>query len=141
MTRPVLNQVFLTPEGVQYMPISKHRGKPTKDRSVWTRTVAEEVECFRLALNNDWGHAAELWGHRRSLDRLDQLGRNWCNESLWFGKFIRSQSNSPWHGYPADYRRRPQDRPPTAVLVRWRDLGAIEKYQVARVAGGQQCGL
>ena len=67
------------------------------------------------------------------------FGRNVHGELLIFGKFVDGSASATWHGYPADYRRRPQDRPPIPVLQDWVTQGILEKHHVAKVSGGMRC--
>ena len=125
-----------------YISLEKHRGHPGRNRSVWTVSPQTEVACFIKAWQGSWGvNSTELWGHRWSGRRLSPVGINEHREALWFGKFVREPNTLPWHGYPADYRRKPHDRPPVAVLSLWRDLGILAKHQIAKIARGQQCKL
>ena len=62
-------------------------------------------------------------------------------ESLFFGKFVDGSAIAIWHGYPADYRRRTQDRPPISVLQVRVMRGLVQKHHVAKIPGGMQCSL
>ena len=142
MAGPVVGVPFTTTVGEVYLPLGKHRGRATSQRSVWTKPVPTEVACFVQAWGASWGERdGELWGHRSATGVLEPVGRNNHGEDLWFGKFLRAERISPWHGYPADYRRKTQDRPPPEVLNRWRALGVLAKHQVAKVAAGRPCKL
>lgn len=127
--------------GESYQPHRKHRGRPTKTASVWTKSVASEVGYFTQACLAGWGVGDCLWGHHASTHGLEAVGRNHFGEDLWFGKFVRSGTGDVWHGYPADYRRHAHDRPSTNVLVAWRRSGVLKKHQIAKVAGGRPCKL
>lgn len=123
------------------MVLPRHRGR-TGRHSVWTVPVSTEVACFVRACRESWGvSCSELWGHNRTDGRLEPLGLNGHGECLWFGKFVQAAHTIPWHGYPADYRRKAQDRPPVSVLQQWRDLGILAKHQVAKVMSGRPCKL
>ena len=131
-----------TAVGQPYSALARHRGRPGRRHSVWLISIPEEVACFDRAWQGEWGNMGdELWGHIDSGQRLEPLGLNGHQEKLWFAKFVRAVRASPWHGYPADYRRKAQDRPPTRVLHQWRDLGILAKHQVAKVASGRPCKL
>ena len=140
MAGPIGGSPFLTEVGEHYLPLPKHRGVAGPERSVWTTPVLEEVTCFVQAWEGSWGaNTSELWGHRGGSQGLQAVGRNVHGELLWFGKFVRAVPTSPWHGYPADYRRKVHDRPPVSILTRWRDLGILAKHQVAKIAAGRRC--
>ena len=140
MAGPVVGSPFATSTGQFYTPFLRHRGTPDQHRSVWTEPVEGEVACFVEAWEQAWGERdGLLWGNARDDSGLRPLGLNGHREELWFAKFVRASSPAPWHGYPADYRRRKQDRPPTRVLVQWREAGIITKHEAARIAGGRRC--
>ena len=137
-----MGRTYTTAVGQAYVALPRHRGRAARRHSVWTVPVPTEVACFVQAWQASWGvGCGELWGHSRPDSRLEPLGLNGHGENLWFGKFVQSAPSSPWHGYPADYRRRAQDRPPTKVLHQWRDLGVLAKHQAAKVASGRPCKL
>lgn len=73
--------------------------------------------------------------------RLHKVGVNFHGESLVLGKFVDGIANGNWHGYPADYRRNPRDRPPISVLKSWVNQGHIKKHQHAKISRGQKCNL
>lgn len=129
-----------TAVGEVYLALPKHRGQPDQHRSVWTKPVPEEVACFIEAWRGSWGvKSGELWGHVSGDAGLQPLGRNGHNEPLWFAKFLQNLSPAQWHGYPADYRRNAQDRPPTDVLDKWRQVGALAKHQMLKIKAGRPC--
>ena len=142
LSTPALGHAFATEVVQQYVLLAKHRGHAGPNRSVWKVSVSTEVGCFVEAWQEAWRSSCrELWGHLRSNSRLKPLGLNVHGQDLWFGKFVRDSDASPWHGYPADYRRNAQDRPPTSVLRQWRDQGILAKHQIAKIARGQRCKL
>lgn len=137
---PAVGSELLTSVGQRYLPSPKHRGTSGPDNSVWTISVSHELDCFVQAWQGAWGtDGTELWGHNQGGHGLEPLGVNFHDEDLWFGKFIGDDSGSPWHGYPADYRRKLRDRPPTEVLTQWRSQGIMTKQHATRVSRGQSC--
>lgn len=130
--------------GVLYHPLSKHRGRPSQGITVWTVKLPEEVACFTGALNSGWLASPPGWGMQQGSDKhLVKLGKNVANDALKFAKFVSSLAPlaSTWHGYPCDYQRNAQDRPPAEILLRWREMEAIEKHQVLKIRRGKPCAL
>jgi len=126
--------------GVAYTPLSKHRGVATESVSVWTVEVCDEVECFLTAFRAGWVLGDKAWGLRQlALGRLQVLGVNGFNERLVLAKFVGGDSG--WHGYPADYRRRVQDRPPMGLLRTWYTSGILRKHQISKISSGKPCNL
>src|SRR5687767_3436475 len=93
-----------------YLVSSAHRRKQ-KNKSRWTISIDDEVECFILSQVSNWVETAKAWGLRPNRNSLDELGVNPLEESLKLAKFVNSSSDDVWHGYPADYVRNNQDRP------------------------------
>ena len=50
-------------------------------------------------------------------------------EFLKLGKFVDGSAIAVWHGYPADYQRRPQILPAISVVQVWVTKGLIRKHQ------------
>src|SRR5688572_32569235 len=111
-----------------YLASSAHRRKQ-KDKSRWTISIDDEIECFILSQISNWVETAKAWGLRLNRNSLEQVGENPQREALKLAKFVDSSGNNVWHGYPADYVRNNQDRPGMVVLLAWRALGIIEKHQ------------
>ena len=99
---------------VQYFVHPKHRGRPSENSCTWTISVSDEVALFRRALPNVCYLGQSYWAAEAQGNRLRTVGINVHGETLIFGKFIDGNAKAIWHGYPADYRRHPQDRPPIA---------------------------
>lgn len=131
---------LLTPRGRRYILKADHRGRPTKHKSVWRISVQDEVACFDHAFDSDWVQALTGWGLHLVESIPAILGENLLYQ-VKIGKFVSIDAAGPWHGYPADYRERLQDRPPVEVLVRWRDSKIIEKHEISRVRQGKPCSL
>jgi hypothetical protein len=126
--------------GAVYTPLSKHRGLATASRSVWIVSVRDEIQCFVMAFRERWVFDTDGWGLRPlSPGRLQVLGVNGFKERLALAKFVGADGS--WHGYPADYRRRVQDRPPMHLLRTWRASEILRKHQMAKISSGKQCNL
>lgn len=126
---------------VQYFVHPKHRGNPTENSCTWRISVPDEVALFRKALPAGFCPGQNYWAAEVQNGRLRPVGINVHRETLIFGKFVDGSARSLWHGYPADYRRHPQDRPPISVLQSWVTQGLLEKHHIAKISGGKQCNL
>lgn len=127
--------------GETYVATPAHRGKPSQDKSSWSISVPDEVQCFEKASLSGWSGNGHRWGNWSASGKLAPLGTNHWNEELHIARFVDGGATAPWHGFPADYRRRTQDRPPAQVLFAWRDAGLIEKHMVAKIRMGKRCSL
>ena len=126
---------------VRYFIHPKHRGSPTDEICTWTIPLDDEVALFEAALPAVRSSGQMCWAAEPGGRRLRAVGINGHKESLFFGKFVDGSSMSVWHGYPADYRRRPHDRPPISVLQVWVMQGLLQKHHVAKISGGKRCNL
>ena len=137
-----MNQPFHVAHGVSYTPLGAHRGPPTQVKTVWTINVRNEVETFSAAYGLGWAVGGIGWGlSQLKTKRLAQLGVNHHKEALMFAKYVDAPGVGDWHGYPADYRRNPQDRPSTRIMRHWCGLNIMEKHQMGKVSKGQACSL
>ncbi len=136
-----IGDTIKTRTGVRYFVHPKHRGSPTSNTCTWTIPIVDEVALFEAALPSVRSPGQACWAAEPGVRRLRTVGVNVHVESLFFGKFVDGSSMSRWHGYPADYRRRTQDRPPPAVLQVWVTQGLIEKHHLAKISGGMKCNL
>lgn len=135
---PVLLDTPIPVSGLSYIVASTHRRLPNQHKSLWGVGPEDEIECFRGAHANGWCGASEGWGVLRSpTGAVRRLGTSVHGDAIQIAKFV---STSPvWHGYPADHRRNPQDRPATGVLAKWLRAGIIGKPQMRRLTKGQPC--
>lgn len=119
-----------------YLCSSKHRGQPTNDISVWIIDVEQEVECFKACYQNKWHNTITGWSFIFGSSRqLLLLGRNLKNGELRIAKFVINQRQ--WHGYPADLRYKPSDKPLPNILIEWYKKGYITKTIMTRIKQGQ----
>jgi hypothetical protein len=126
----------------KYFFASQHRNHANAEKSQWQISMPEEIECFIEAKSEGWAGNQCGWGLKLDADQnLEVLGTNTHHEHLKIAKFIDSSKNSIWHGYPADYIRKSQDRPNVEVLRSWKDKGVISKYHMTRIRGGKACNL
>lgn len=131
--------------GVFYTSVKQHRENVNVDKSLWTISIEDEIECFKRTIGNLWkdvdGKCA--WGIHvlgNSLS-IEILGKNRENEHLKIAKFVKDDYCESWHGYPADYRKKRNDKPPEKVLIEWRDKGYIKKHQIGKIRSGKVCNL
>jgi hypothetical protein len=129
--------------GFPYVSKNYHRnGNGNKSQWKTPVTVSMEVNIFLAAYKIGESLA---WGYYRHCDVLAPLGSSRLSLNpvvdLFIAKFIGQTHPTLWSGYPADYRRNVQDRPPTSVLSEWADGGIIAKYEISRIRGGKKCNL
>ena len=70
-------------------------------------------------------------------DTIHILGRNNVNPELIIAKFVNS-TPTIWHGYPADYVQKNQDRPTLDVLNKMYSNGLISAKEMKRISKGQK---
>ncbi|MDP1622632.1 MAG: hypothetical protein Q8M08_09885 [Bacteroidales bacterium] len=124
-----------------YIISSQHRrvGNPNKCR--WTVSFADEVDCFINSINNNWKDGTKAWGMKMINAALIVVGLNDDNEELKLAKFIDGTGKNVWHGYPADYANRSQDRPTNTILQMWVVNGYISKAKMTKINRGFSCNL
>ncbi len=126
-----------------YKVRSVHRRKGNTNKCIWTISIEEEVECFKDSALKKWLENKEGWGLKFNATNgdLEQVGVSEINEELKIAKFVDSNSTTEWHGYPADYCRRKQDRPSLKVLKDWWDNKIISKTQMSKIKQYKKCNL
>lgn len=132
-----------------YIVVSYHRDNSLKNKSKWTIDEEEELNCFIQTQENMWIDDYTAWGikyefiedKKISKTIIDPIGNSEHNEDLHIAKFVDSNENDTWHGYPADYRRKKQDIPPTNVLSAWMEAGILKKHQASKIKRGKKCNL
>ena len=122
---------------------SKHRGNSAPKICIWNISVPEEADSFICSHRKRWLDDTTGWGLHLIGERVVPLGRNHDDEVLYIAKFVcdRNTPENLWHGYPADFCRNNQDKPPVRILHSWRDEGYIRKAHVKRIRGGNSCNL
>lgn len=120
----------------QYLISQKHRGQPTDEISIWELSFEEEVDCFSTSHHKGWNSGPTGWGcHLNGAGTLQVLGRNLKNPQLRIAKFVSNQEL--WHGYPADIRNKPHDKPLPSILSAWFEEKVITKAIMSRIKQGQ----
>lgn len=126
---------------LRYIASSKHRETTNPKKSYWTIEYIEELQCFINCYQKDYNYENLTWGLINENSILRVLGKNNFDEELKIAKFIDSSQNDLWHGYPADYRRKNQDRPNIDVLKKWVNENIITKAKMLKIRQGQKCNL
>jgi len=119
-----------------YLFYSKHRGTPTDEISVWVVDFDTELSCFDICYKKGWHNGAYGWGLiSAGVNQLLRLGENLRNDQLIIAKFVTDQNQ--WHGYPADLRHKPADKPLPNILLKWFSERLISKAIMSRIKQGQ----
>ncbi|WP_430898658.1 MULTISPECIES: hypothetical protein [unclassified Paraflavitalea] len=141
MPYEVDRNIDLTPRITSRYYVSSAHRRLQENKSRWTVTIEEEVECFVNSQRNSWIEGVFSWGLIPSESNLLILGENFQNEELKIAKFVAKNGDGVWHGYPADYCRNIQDRPGISILSKWRANGHIKKHHIVKIRQGKQCNL
>ncbi|MCG3771480.1 MAG: hypothetical protein JW384_02666 [Nitrosomonadaceae bacterium] len=128
------------PTGFTYQIHPDHRNG-TPGKSQWIIPATDEVKSFEQAVALGCIDFKSGWGLHCPNGIPESLGRTTTQHEVKIAKFVENLMPVFWHGYPADYRRKPQDRCPVSVLQTWHTVGYIEKYEIARVRSGKRCSL
>ena len=129
------------PVSCNYIISSQHRRKGNPNKCIWTINHDEEVACFTETMISGWKSGTEAWGLRVVNNILQVIGINNDTKELKLAKFVDGSETNVWHGYPADYMRRAQDRPTTIILKAWVDTGFLTKSKMSKIRLGQSCNL
>ena len=125
----------------KYFISSQHRRVGNPNKSIWILSHEEEIGCFVFSINSGWKNQIVSWGLSLLGTEMQIIGRNPENEELKIAKFVDGNGNNIWHGYPADYLRKSQDRPETCTLKSWVQHGYITKAKMSKIRLGQSCNL
>jgi hypothetical protein len=136
-----INRPVKIREGVFYTPSSAHRRKGNKDKSWWIISLVDEVQCFDISYRRVWVNDKEGWGLYCKGGALIVVGHAPDGEKVKIAKFLNKNSDQYWHGYPANYKNNPQDRPPMDILFMWRDEKLIKKHHMSHIRRGKECNL
>lgn len=125
----------------KYIISSQHRKAGNPHKSIWTITFSEEVDCFLFTVKENWKQENKGWGIKICDNTLQVLGINSNKEELKLAKFVDGGNTDIWHGYPADYLYKSQDRPTTEILRIWVIKGYITKSKMNKIRQGLPCNL
>lgn len=141
MTYLTDTQIDLTELKKSYIISSQHRKTGNVNKSLWSISNEEEVLCFVETIKQKWIDGANAWGVKVVNNALQKVGANNDGQTLKIARFVDSYSADVWHGYPADYIRKSNDRPTTNVLSDWVKKSYITKAKMAKIRQGQLCNL
>lgn len=137
----IIDEPNLVKNNVFYIIVSQHILNINKEKSHWSITYQEQLNCFENSLTNNWLSNFMGWGLHIINNEIKPLGYSKQREELKIAKFVDSYKSSKWHGYPADYRNNIQDRPSSDVLRSWVEDGIIQKHQMSKIRSGKKCAL
>ncbi|MDJ1503407.1 hypothetical protein [Xanthocytophaga agilis] len=129
---------------VKYLIHEQHRNTSFKNRkSQWLISESDEVACFDNAYNSGWLDGSYVcWGLKiDTSNSLEVIGHATDNTELKIAKFVDSNNNEAWHGYPAHYQDKPQDRPSESILSKWVVGNLISKSKMTKILRGITCNL
>jgi hypothetical protein len=128
-------------EPSKYFISSQHRRTGNPNKSIWTISFEEEVNCFIQTISNNWKAGFEAWGIKLNGNTLQVVGLSNNNYELKLAKFVDGTNTDVWHGYPADHMYKSQDRPTTEILKFWVTEGYLTKAKMNKIRQGQLCNL
>ena len=141
-----LNTEFEVLPEIFYIHKSDHRSN-SPDKSQWRITPDEEKDCFTGAIKAKWTNSSCGWGlHFDDTAKVMYVGvtakSNPEERELFIAKFVDSNENSKWHGYPADpCNEKQQDIPPELILNDWLAKKYLRPQIVRKIGKGQKCKL
>ena len=97
----------------------------------------KKLNALYKPMNGNWKAGTEAWGVKVLGDVLQVLGLNNNKQELKLAKFVDGTNTNVWHGYPADYVSKSQDRPATNILKIWVDSGYLTKAKMSKIRLGQ----
>src|SRR5262249_2377216 len=118
---------------VQYIIKADHRDGGNGYKSQWVIPEPSEVRCFEQSHQSKWIDNNTAWGLHLPAPPPQVLGRSVEGADLRIARFISAANGAIWHGFPADYRRKMQDRPTNTILVLWMRAGYIRKRDISKV--------
>lgn len=137
------NTIKITEEReVIYTISSKHRGH-NKNKSNWSIKMPIEVSLFKSALKKGYEDKTKYtaWNLYIVNEEISEVGYTVDKERVKIAKFVDSNHNEIWHGYPANYIKNNQDIPSVSVLNLWYNEKIITLATMRKIRGGQPCNL
>jgi hypothetical protein len=128
-------------ETVHYKISPKHRvASPAEGISVWKVDHHSEVMCFKESIEMGYKTDFHSWGliYIPPLQILGIGKFGSIDTELIMAKFVDSNKNGKWHGYPCYYKRI-GDTPPKSVLTLWVEKEIITKSQMSKISQRQVC--
>ncbi|MDT0173640.1 hypothetical protein Q9R23_11715 [Exiguobacterium sp. BRG2] len=127
-----------------YIYTNQHRSLQNSDKSLWTISEVDELNCFQLMYDNNWiCDTYSGWSLHKVRSSNEYLGKSQPpkSEQVKIAKFVDSSKNSKWHGFPVDYRNSLNDRPKASILTKWVENRDITKPQMSKILRGKICYL
>lgn len=139
------NQEFQIEYDVLYIHKIDHRNN-SPEKSQWSIDESEERTCFKTSLKCDLNKPLySSWGLYLNNNKAEYLGTTAQREpeqyQLFIAKFVDSNKNNKWHGYPANPSGKPQDIPPDDVLNDWLKKEYLRRALIRKITQGKKCKL
>ena len=132
------------PSNITYIHKIDHRNG-SSNKSQWIISEVAERKCFCKAVTIWRCEDFTCWGLHLENNQTSYLGVTKSSapkpRKLFVAKFIDSNKNSKWHGYPADHIANQQDIPPEVVLSKWYDDNHLRLVTIRKLSKGQKCKL
>ena len=140
-----MDREFLVLPNIAYIHKMDHRDQSDK-KSQWSISIDAERGCFTGAICAGWNLPPHnCWGLHFEDRKVGYLGTTAKSEpeqrQLFIAKFVDSDKNDKWHGYPADPCNKNQDIPPDSVLKDWLQKQYLRRQTVSKLAKGKKCRL
>lgn len=109
----------------RYIHKLDHRDPRSRKKSQWTIPLEHERACLVWAFSRQSQETLGKlrWGLHLAGTAPGVLGRTKAEHppvrDAFYARFIDSNENNKWHGYPADHVLNEQDIPPNEVLDDW----------------------
>lgn len=138
---PIIGEQYPVDNNIRYYISPVHRTNQNSDKSLWSITTANELNCFINTYNNQWIINDKGWGIIiNSEGKISILGYTPSNENSQIARFQGAMNNTHWHGYPWD-RKKIKDKPSEQILDIWISKGYIDKSCKAKIRRCQLCTL
>lgn len=116
-----------------------HRNNSPR-KSQWCISQVEENKCFQIMFESNWYQDFGGWGLYIDNGVINYLGVGVSNSiQLFIAKFIDSNKNGIWHGYPANYIANQQDTPSLEILLDWTEKKYINMAKLRKINKNQPC--
>ncbi len=125
----------------KYIISPHHRATGKKDKSIWTISYKDEIDCFIQSRVSEWIIGSICWGLKISDGKIQVIGKNQVSDELKIAKFIDGDNKNIWHGYPADHKSKKQDIPDMKILIMWAEKNFINKSEIRKIKQQLSCNL
>lgn len=141
-----MNREFLVLPDTAYIHKMDHRDQSDK-KSQWIISIDAERECFVDAMSAKWDLPQHnCWGLYFKDGKVSYLGTTAKSDpelrQLFIAKFVDSDKNNKWHGYPANpCNSKQQDIPPDSIRNDWLQKKYLRPAVVVKLTRGKKCEL